>query len=272
MSKIGRPIPSSKIITYVVSVAVVIAGAALIVSARALQSSSDSIGFDVARDFGITLCTIGSLSIAYEALIRQQLIADITKMLVSIVNPDVTRLRIARIFGRRDDHDTPLAELLRSSKNDVLLYGLTLYELATEKRKLLRELTADKNRRVRMLIFNVQSPHKDAMAASLGTQGGLVEYIALSSNNLRAFEKELRDEGIGPERFEVRVFDIVPTFGLIGIDVAEHRGRVFVEWNAVDADGDECPGLELQQSRGTPYEFFTVRVEKIWAAARPLTS
>ena len=252
---------ASTIITYAVSVVVLAIGVALLVSVH----ERDRFWDDVGRDFGITLCSIGILSIVYEAFIRKQLIADVERALPAIVNPDASRLGITSIFGTRSERRMPLAELLRSAQRDVLLYGLALYNFAFENRDIVRELVVMKHCKVRVLLFDVESPYGAAMEASLGTLGALLAVTNQTTEAFRKLQDEMRQQGIGPELFEVRVYQTVPTFGMIALDAGERYGRIFVEWNGVDVEGQQCPGLELRHSTSAPFLFFTKQVETVWA-------
>jgi hypothetical protein len=206
----------------------------------------------------------------YEAFIRKQLIGDVERALPLILNPDASRLGITAIFGTRSDRRTPLSELLRSAQRDVLLYGLALYNFAFENRDVLREVVVAKHCRVRVLIFDVESPHGAAMEASLGTLGALLAVTNQTTEAFRKLQDQLRAQGIGPERFEARVYHTVPTFGMISLDADESYGRILVEWNGVDVEGEQCPGLELRHSGSAPFLFFTKQTETIWANAIPL--
>jgi hypothetical protein len=258
----------SAIYTYAVSVTLLAVGIVLLIAVHA--SEHKLLWLDVGRDFGITLCSIGILSLCYEAVIRKQLVADFEKALPAIVNPDANRLGITAIFGTRSDRRTPLDELLQSARRDVLLYGLALYNVAVENRDLLHELVTVKHCRIRVLIFDHQSPHVEAMEASLGTVGSLLAGVRRATEVFRALQDQLRAEGVGPERFEARVYRTVPTFGMIALDPSEPYGRILVEWNGLDVKGYQCPGLELRRSNSAPYLFFTKQAETVWRHGIPL--
>lgn len=258
---------ASTIVTYAVSVMALAIGIALLI---AVHQRDERFWLEVGRDFGITLCSIGVLSIVYEAFIRKQLIRDVETALPAIVNPDASRLGITAIFASRSERRTPLAELLRSAQRDVLLYGLALYNFAFENRDIVRDSVITRHCRVRVLLFDVESPYGEAMEASLGTVGALVAVTNQTTEAFRKLQDELRGRGIGPERFEVRVYQTVPTFGMIALDADEPYGRIFVEWNGIDVEGQQCPGLELRHSTSTPFRFFLKQAERVWDSAVPL--
>lgn len=258
-----RP-PSSTattIITYTVSGAVLAIGIALLAMAH---QKDDRFWLDVGRDFGITLCSIGVLSIVYEAFLRKQLISDVERALPPIVNPDASRLGITAIFGTRNDRRTPLVDVLRSAQRDVLLYGLSLYNIAFDNLDVVRELVVARHCRVRVMIFDVESPYGAALENSLGTKGALLVVTNQTTEAFRNLQDQLRAQGIGPERFEARVYRTVPTFGMISLDAGESYGRILVEWNGINVEGQQCPGLELRHSASAPFLFFTKQGESVW--------
>ncbi len=271
----ARTSSAVKTIAVTVSLLGVAFGVILILVARGIETEY-KFWAEVTRDFGVTFCLLGLVSIVYETVIREQLIEEIMRRLIvtvnSIVNTDATRLGIVAIYADRSERRTPLGDVLRSAHGEILLYGLALYNLAFEYRNVVRDLALTKSRRIRVLIFNIESPYAPAMEASLGTMGALVNVTRETTNAFRALQHELRNAGVSPELFEVRAYDTVPTFGMIAIDPKSDGGRIYVEWNGVDVEGQQCPGLELVRSGSTPYRFFNDQVERIWSSARALVS
>jgi len=263
----------AKIIAYTVSALGVAVGVILILVARGIEAPN-TFWAEVTRDFGVTFCLLGLVSIIYETVIREQLIDEIMRRLSvivnSIINTDATRLGIKSIFADRSERRTPLADVLRGAQSELVLYGLALYNLAFENRTVLKDIAMTRHRRIRVLLFNIESPFAPAMEASLGTVGELVNVTKGTTNAFVTLQRELRSANVGAEIFEVRAYDTVPTFGLIGIDPALDGGRIFVEWNGVDVEGQECPGLELVRSGSSPYRFFNEQVERVWASAKTL--
>lgn len=261
-------VSGTKKVAYAVSAVGVAVGVILILVARSLEDST-KYWAEVTRDFGVTFCLLGFVSIVYELVIREQLIDEIARRLTVIVDTDAKRLGILSIFGDRDDRKFTVAQLLKGAKKDIALYGLALYNFAFENRAVLKSLALSTQRRIRILIVDSESPVASAIESSLGS-GELVGVIRRATNAFRTLQAELRALGIGPDLFEVRAHEIVPTFGMVALDSAFAGGRIFVEWNGFGIEGQQCPGFELEHSASAPFLFFTQQFEQVWVRAKPL--
>jgi hypothetical protein len=77
---------------------------------------------------------------------------------------------------------------------------------------------------------------------------------------------ELRPRSAG--KTEVRVYDIVPTFGAVAVDRAEADGRLFVELNCYSSSGDQCPGFKLEKKPNGLFYTYDRQITSLWNAAR----
>ena len=65
-------------------------------------------------------------------------------------------------------------------------------------------------------------------------------------------------------RVEVRLFDVVPTFGVIAIDRSEGDGTLFVELNCYSSSGDQCPGFKLEKRPNSLFYSYDRQITALW--------
>jgi hypothetical protein len=124
--------------------------------------------------------------------------------------------------------------------------------------------------RFRFLVFDVDSPAAEVLDRSLGFGNrDLLELIRIQTSYIRDFQIALSCRNLS-DRLEVRVMDVVPTFGLIEIDPGLRQHRMLVEVNGYRAEGALCPGFELADRADGWCGFFRDRALELWDNAKPL--
>ena len=227
---------------------------------------------EILRDLGIVLCSIGLISLLYELLIRRQLIADYNSALQDILDPDTKKLGIRALFRDRDDKTArgrSLDALLRTTKRDMICLGLGFYQFLPEKRELL--LTKIKeNCCFKFLIFNPHSRNAPALDESLGYgNGSLIRFLEAQQAYFFDFMNTLTQEQMA-DRFEVRAYDVVPTFGGLLVDSSDDSGFLMIELYGCRVEGAVCPGIELIPKNSYWYAFYERQISELWRGARPL--
>ncbi len=230
---------------------------------------------EILRDFGIVLCSIGIISILYEMLIRRQLISDYNGMLRDMLDPDARKLGVSAMFANRDEKShrgRSIEEVLRGTRKEIVCVGLGFYQFLPEKRDLLLAKLRE-NCRFRFLIFDAASAHATALDASLGRGNqSLVSFLQAQQKYFVDFLDALTKDGVSADRFQVRLYDVIPTFGALHIDPSQPDGRLIVELFGHGVEGTVCPGLELVARNSPWFAFYNRQIEELWQNGRPLTS
>jgi hypothetical protein len=221
---------------------------------------------DVLRDLGIVLCSIGLISSLYEFLIRRQLLEDYNTTLQNILDPDTKKLGVRALFRDRDDKSNrgrSLDALLRATRKEMRCLGLGCYQFLPEKRDLLLAKIRE-GCSFAFLIFNPQSRHATALDESLGYGSGtLINFLEAQQRYFIEFMRTLVAEGlIG--KFEVRLYDAVPTFGSLSIDSGTPTGYLIVELYGTRVEGSVCPGMELLPGESDWYSFYDRQIAQLW--------
>jgi hypothetical protein len=102
---------------------------------------------------------------------------------------------------------------------------------------------------------------------SLGA-GDLIENLKGSFGSVLAFGDK---HGAGA-KVEVRLFDIVPTFGAVAIDRDEADGTLFIELNCYSSSGDQCPGFKLENKPNGLFYTYDRQITALWKQALPAAS
>lgn len=221
---------------------------------------------EVLRDLGIVLCSIGAISSLYELLIRRQLLEDYNAALQDILDPDTKKRGVKALFRDRDDKSNrgrSLDALLRATREEMLCFGLGCYQFLPEKRELLMAKLRE-GCSFEFLIFNPMSKHAVALDESLGNGSGtLISFLQAQQSYfaefLRVVDKE-KPEG----KFEVRVYDAVPTFGGLAIDCGRSTGSLIIELYGTGVEGSVCPGMELLPRDSDWYAFYNHQIKQLW--------
>jgi hypothetical protein len=245
----------------------------LLVSNQAnVRGSPPSLLSDIMRDLGVVLCSIGLISLLYEMLIRRQLINDYHSALQEILDPDTKKLGVSALFRDREDKTTrgrSLDALLRMARKEMLCLGLGFYQFLPEKRELLLAKVKE-GCSFRFLIFNFKSKNATAFDESLGyANGSLIKFLEAQQAYFIDFIKTLADEGMA-DRFEVRTYDMVPTFGGLLIDGSMPDGSLIVELYGCRVEGAVCPGMELIPKGSNWYSFYERQMDELWRRGQPL--
>jgi hypothetical protein len=67
---------------------------------------------------------------------------------------------------------------------------------------------------------------------------------------------------------EVKLYDVVPTFGAVAIDRNEPDGRLYIELNCYASSGDQCPGFKLRSQPGGLFHTYNRQITELWHAAK----
>lgn len=227
---------------------------------------------DLLRDLGIILASVGTISAVYELFIRRQLTEDLSQRLVALLDPDTRRLGISALYRSRDEktlRGQSIDDLIKSTQKELLCAGLGLRSFVPERQALIRS-RIKQGARFRFLIFDAESPTLETLDRSLGAgKGDLIAFVRNQTSSITNFRADLAAEGLA-EGFEVRVYDAVPTFGLIEIDYGLATHRMIVEINGFRAEGAACPGFALLPNAEGWSGFFRERAGLLWDSAKPL--
>jgi hypothetical protein len=214
------------------------------------------------------------------------LIEDYNEKLNEIINPDTRRFGVVSLFQDRDDkarRHRSVPELLASAKHRITCFGLTNHSILADRELLLRKIQDGCS--FQLLIFNSDDGDVVTRAALETLDKSLGNYSDILKNVIRARRGECRDvmkylrnNGVSQDKFEVRTFQIVPTFGAIRIDDA----RLIVEFFGHRKDGSACPGMELvrrgilwtgkelEESESHWYKFYDQQITELWEGGRRL--
>jgi hypothetical protein len=148
---------------------------------------------------------------------------------------------------------------------EIMFVGLGLYTIINEYREYLEQALA-RGCTVRFLMFNLDSSNTEVLNASLG-KGDLVDNLKGSFNAVLAFAATPCPDG----KVEIRLFNVVPTFGAVAVDRHEGNGRLFVELNCYSSSGDQCPGFKLEKKPNSLFYTYDRQITSLWNDAEPAT-
>ena len=229
---------------------------------------------ELLKDFGSVLCSIGVISLVYELLIRRQLIDDYHDELRSILNPDAKFLGISAIFANRTEkmrRGYLIESLIRSAKTEMVCIGLSLYQFV-EHGDLIKRKVLEDGCSFHFCIFDSESDTINALDRSLGRGvGSLPPYMARPTVRFTQLLAEIRASDVGEDKFSIRTYDFIPTFGIISIDRDYLDAKIIVELNGYDVEGSVCPGFELVRTPDGWFRFFYDQVNKFLSSGRLLS-
>jgi hypothetical protein len=218
---------------------------------------------DLIVEIGVACVSAGIVSFVYENLIRRDLLDQVKTELADIIDTDARRLGITEIYEsrtRKSDR-VKLPTLIREARTEIMFVGLGLSTLVNEYRVYLEEALA-RGCTLRFLVFDLSSPHSKLLDASLGA-GDLIENLKVSFGAVLSFAAKYADSG----NVEVRLFDIVPTFGAVAIDRGEGHGSLFIELNCYASSGDQCPGFKLEKRPNGLFYNYDRQIMSLWTDA-----
>jgi hypothetical protein len=260
-----------------ISIIVVLVGILLLFVSYIIEEQNNhqpNILVFILRDIGILLNSIGLVSILYETLIRRQLLIDYSEELRRIVDPDTKDLGISALFKDRSDRVTrghQIAGLINSVRKDMRCLGIGLIQFLPEHQALIKRKIKEEGCSFRFLIYRPDAPTANALDQTLGAgDGGLIRTLAPLTFYFSSFLHDLQQSGHAG-KCEIRLYDVVPPWGLITIDHDSGKGRTLVEINGIGTTGAECPGFEVNEKREGWYGFFATQFDSIWAGAKPLS-
>ena len=219
---------------------------------------------EFSTEIGIAAASGGIVGFVYEHLIRRDLLDQVRAQLRAIVDADAQRFGVAAIFDSRTDKASRvvLRELLGTAERELLLFGIGLAPIVTEHADEL-ERAAQRGCQIKLLLFDVASGAATLLEDSLG-KGDLIDNLRGSFGSAVALEQKAQRPG----SIEVRLYDVVPTFGAVAIDRENSDGRLFVELNCFRSSGDQCPGLELRKVPGGIFHNYNRQITTLWDSAR----
>jgi hypothetical protein len=236
-------------------------------------ASTRPLMYEVARDFGIVLCSIGLISILYELLIRRLLIADYNNALRELIDPDTKKLGVSALFRDREDKTMrarSIDALLRAMRKEMICIGLGFYQFLPEKRDLLLAKLKE-GCSFRFLIFDTESKNAAALDESLGDgDGSLLTFLRAQRSYFDDFIGRLPSYGIAESNFQVRLYDSVPTFGALQLDPAQPGGRMIIEFYGHRVEGAVCPGAEVTEGSSW-YTFYDRQMAALWGDGKVLS-
>jgi Domain of unknown function (DUF5919) len=176
------------------------------------------------------------------------------------------------LFRDRDDKTArgrSLDALLRATRKEMMCLGLGFYQFLPEKRELVLAKIKE-GCSFKFIIFNPKSKNAAALDESLGyANGSLIRFFEAQQAYFIDFIKTLSDEGI-VGKFEVRTYDVIPTFGGLLIDSSLPDGFLIVELYGCQVEGAVCPGMELVPKGSNWYAFYERQIVEFWRRAQPL--
>ncbi len=230
-----------------------------------------SIVWSIVRDIGVALCSTGLISVAYEVLIRDQLLEDHMNRMKSLLNPDAERLGIQRIFANRTERaeaGLSMDDLILNTQSEMLLCGVVPLQTLIERRGMLTNLVR-RGGTVKLLVFDPSSVNVGAMDATLAcTPGALAEDLKNIREAIKVLRNALRSFG-GEERLIVRCHDTVLPFKMIATDVQSENGTFVVELNGLNLPDEDHASFVLQRQDGGLYHRYWRQVDSLWETARP---
>jgi hypothetical protein len=238
------------------------------------------------REFGIVLCSIGLISLLYEVVIRSQLIEDYSEKLTELINPDTRKFGVISLFEDRTDktkRHRSLAEVLGSAKQKIMCFGLNNHSILADRDLILRKMRDGCS--FQFLIFDPDSATDEGRIAlelldkSLAqSSGSLKKVIEAREDDYREVIEYFRSKGLVEDRFEVRTYNVIPTFGAIQID----DSRLIIELFGYKKNGLVCPGMELvkkgsrwqgqeiEEFDSRWYDFYDQQIATLWQHGKKL--
>jgi hypothetical protein len=215
---------------------------------------------DLTTEIGIAAVSAGIVGFVYEYLIRRELLDQVKSEIADIIDTDARRLGIAEIYESRTAKSdrVKLPTLIREARAEIMFVGLGLHTIINEFQVYL-EAALKRDCTIRFLIFNQPGPTAKILNASLSA-GDLINNLQGSFNTVLRFAAK---HGTGG-KVEVRLFDIVPTFGAVAIDRGEGDGRLFIELNCYSSSGDQCPGLKLDKKPNGLFYTYDRQITALW--------
>jgi hypothetical protein len=175
-------------------------------------------------------------------------------------------LGVTQVYKDRDDIPK-LTEYLGKAKSDVLIVGISLYSMIEQNRSWFDGKIASG------CSFRFLLPRK------LEDDGGkAIAHLADEGTVRNTFNDLQRTKGIiadlaqktklprGKVKVELRVFDFIPTMGIIMLDARKPWGSIRIEFYPYAGPVDKRPALELQsgQQEDSLYNYVRSRYEDLW--------
>lgn len=174
-------------------------------------------------------------------------------------------LGVAQVY--QDRRDLPrMDEYLCMGTSNILIAGISLYGLITNNRDLFERKIAS-GCFIRFLL-------PEALPADEMAIAHLADEVSIQQTryDLERTFKEIADLAKkttptrGKPRVEVRVFNFIPTMGVIMLDAHKRSGNIRVEMYPYASPVDRRPALELQPSQKDDclYDYIRARYEELW--------
>jgi hypothetical protein len=217
-------------------------------------------------EIGIAAASAGIVGFVYEHLLRRELLDQVKAELADVVDTDAKRLGIVEIYEsrtRKADR-VKLPDVIRQARSEIIFVGLGFYTIINEYRTYLEDAIS-RGCTLRFLIFNLPGPSAQLLNASLSA-GDLIDNLAGAFKSVLAFSAKHAPTG----KVDLRLFDVVPTFGCIAIDRDDGDGFLLVELNCYSSSGDQCPGFKLERKPNGLFYNYNRQITMLWESAAAL--
>lgn len=248
--------------TWSLSLAIMLGGLVVIALAQAVTPETHWSRLFM-TEIGIAAASSGIVGFIYEHLLRRELLDQVKVELAEVVDTDAMRLGVVEIYEsrtRKSDR-VKLPDVIREARREILFVGLGLYTIINEYRTYLEEAIS-RGCVVRFLIFNLPGPSAQLLNASLSA-GDLTDNLSGAFKSVLAFVTKHAPTG----NVSLRLFDVVPTFGCIGIDRDDGDGFMLIELNCYSSSGDQCPGFKLEKKPNGLFYNYNRQITALWESA-----
>lgn len=254
-----------------ISTCIFLLGVVLLLVSEPFITPTSPWGWAIMRDLGVALCSTGLISVAYEVLIRDQLLEDHLKTIETVINPDAKRLGVLRIFANRAERGAAglsMESLIEKAQSELFLCAEVPVQTLGERRPMLTELIR-RGGTVKLLMFDPSSANIDALDDTLAYMPGALpeglDNVREAIRKLRAAVREFN----GQDRLIVRCHDVVLPFKILAVDRETDNGTFVVELNGLNLADDDHASFELSKEDGGLYYHYCHQVDTLWENARP---
>jgi len=179
------------------------------------------------------------------------------------------QLGISQVY--QDRHKLPkLDDYLGRAKLDVLIVGISLYGMITSHRGWFeRKIAAGCSFRFLLPASLPDMSHLTHLADEVAIRQTRYDLERTLHEVVDLAEKTTPIKG--KARVEVRVFNFIPTMGVVMVDSHKRSGSIRIELYPYASPIDKRPAVELQatQEDDCLYDFIRTRYEDLWQKSHP---
>lgn len=169
-----------------------------------------------------------------------------------------------------DRRDLPsLDQYFDRASGDILIVGITLYGLITNNRDLFeRKIAAGCSFRFLLPAALPEENSIDHLANEAAIHNTRYDLDRTFKEVVGLIEKTKTSRG--KPKVELRVFDFIPTMGVMMLDGNKHSGSIRVELYPYRSRIDKRPALELRKGQKPDclYNYIRARYEQLWMDAQ----